>query len=202
MKCLPSRDARVGTPSMIRLPFQVPKPCWLTVYVLICWFLVWGFFWNLEEMYPWLIWRSLFWQDIKNCVENHASLEQFLRVIWEAVFWAMVLSVAQIKLFSVPIIGCLLIIFIGNPIYENPYLEVVVSWPLRSRKPSEAPRRHWLPSRRARFRNTAGRGGGPAWLLPSPTRTAVSPSGPRPSCFATAHCSDGSLTTAFSATLR
>ena len=36
--------------------------------------------------------------------ENQASLEQFLRVIWEAGFQAIVLTLAQIKLFSIPIV--------------------------------------------------------------------------------------------------
>ena len=36
----------------------------------------------------------------QNCAENHASWEQFLRVIWKVVFQAVVLSLAQIKFFS------------------------------------------------------------------------------------------------------
>ena len=38
--------------------------------------------------------------QLSECIENHASLGQFLRVIREAVFQAIVLSLAQIKLFS------------------------------------------------------------------------------------------------------
>ena len=45
-----------------------------------------------------------------NYTENHVSQEQFLR---EAVFWAIVLSLAQIKLFAIPIIDCLWIIFVN-----------------------------------------------------------------------------------------
>ena len=47
-------------------------------------------------------------------LENHAFLEQFLRVIWEAGFQAIVLSLAEIKVFSILIIDCLLIIFVDN----------------------------------------------------------------------------------------
>ena len=46
--------------------------------------------------------------------ENHTSLRQFLRIIWEAGFQATVLTLAQIKLFSIPFIDCLLIIFVDN----------------------------------------------------------------------------------------
>ena len=51
---------------------------------------------------------------ILNCAENHASPEQFLRVIWEAGFWAIVLTLAPIKLFSILTIDYLLIIFIDR----------------------------------------------------------------------------------------
>lgn len=50
----------------------------------------------------------------QNCAGNHASLEQLLRVIWETGFWAVVLSLAQIKSFSVPVMSCLLIIFLNS----------------------------------------------------------------------------------------
>ena len=63
-----------------------------------CWSGLFHSSWDLERMYPWLIWCSLFWQDI-NCTEHHASLDLFPRAIWDAVFWAIVLSLAQIKLF-------------------------------------------------------------------------------------------------------
>ena len=36
-----------------------------------------------------------------NCAEKHAFPEQFLRVTWEAVVLAIVLSLIQIKLFSI-----------------------------------------------------------------------------------------------------
>ena len=32
-----------------------------------CWCGLFHFSWDLERMYPWLIWCSLFWQDIKLC---------------------------------------------------------------------------------------------------------------------------------------
>ena len=44
---------------------------------------------------------------IWNDAETHASLEQLLSLIWEL----PVLSLAQIKLFSIPMIVCSLIIF-------------------------------------------------------------------------------------------
>ena len=50
----------------------------------------------------------------EKCAENHASLRRFLRIIWEAGFQATVLTLAQIKLFSIPFIDCLLIIFVDN----------------------------------------------------------------------------------------
>ena len=50
---------------MIRLSSQVPRPYWLAVYMLIC--CCFFFPGNLEGMYPWLVWCSLFWQDIKLC---------------------------------------------------------------------------------------------------------------------------------------
>ena len=43
--------------------------------------------------------------------ENNASPEQFLRVAQEDVSWPVVLGLVQIKLFSIPIIDCLLIFF-------------------------------------------------------------------------------------------
>ena len=43
--------------------------------------------------------------------ENNASPEQFLRVAREDVSWPVVLGLVQIKLFSIPIIDCLLIFF-------------------------------------------------------------------------------------------
>ena len=93
IKCLPSWDAKAGTPSMMT-PFPGAKAI-LTHCVgadLFCW--------NIEGMYLWLVWCYLFWQDVKLCW-NRASLEQFLRVIWEAGFRAIVLSLAEIKLLSV-----------------------------------------------------------------------------------------------------
>jgi len=53
---------------------------------------------------------------IQDCAENHASLEQFLQGICEAVFQDIVFSVAQTKFFSISIIDCLFIIFVGSVI--------------------------------------------------------------------------------------
>ena len=41
---------------------------------------------------------------IKNCAENHVSLQKFLGVIREAVFQAIVFCLVQMKLFSIFII--------------------------------------------------------------------------------------------------
>ena len=51
-----------------------------------------------------------------NCAEKHAFPEQFLRVTWEAVVLAIVLSLAQIKLFS--------LLFCFLPLKKN-YLAVL-----------------------------------------------------------------------------
>ena len=40
----------------------------------------------------------------KTALKSHTSPEHFLRVIWEAVFWVIVLSLASIKPYSIPII--------------------------------------------------------------------------------------------------
>ena len=69
-----------------------------------------GFFETLKECIPCLMFFVLIRY---NTAENHASLEQFPRVIWESVSLAIVLSLAQIKLFSIPITDCLLIISIN-----------------------------------------------------------------------------------------
>ena len=50
---------------------------------------------------------------IQNCAGNHASLEQFLKVIGKRAA-RLVLSLAQIKLFSTLIIDDLLIIFVDK----------------------------------------------------------------------------------------
>ena len=60
------------------------------------------------------LFNILYSDKIKNCAENHASPEQFLRVIWEIGCQAIVVSLAQTKLFSILIIVCLLIIFIDT----------------------------------------------------------------------------------------
>ena len=49
-----------------------------------------------------------------NCAQNHASPGAVPQGCLKAVIQAMVLSLAQIKLFSLPIIDCLLIIFIDS----------------------------------------------------------------------------------------
>ena len=38
MKCLPSWDVNAGAPLMISLPSRAPRPCWLTMYLLIFFF--------------------------------------------------------------------------------------------------------------------------------------------------------------------
>lgn len=86
-----------------KTPFQVPRLPWPAVYLLVY------FLWNPEGMYHWLL--MLFVLRHKIVLKNHPSPEQSLRVIWEALFWTIVLSLVQIKLFSIPITDCLLIIF-------------------------------------------------------------------------------------------
>ena len=46
IKCPASWDASADPPSMMRFPFQVPGPCWVAVYVLVCAarFAFWGIF--------------------------------------------------------------------------------------------------------------------------------------------------------------
>ena len=68
-------DAKAGTSWMIRLPSQVPRPYCLAVYMLICCVcFVLFFFETLYECIPIVLTRhKLCW--------NHASPEQFLRVI-------------------------------------------------------------------------------------------------------------------------
>ena len=67
--------------------------------------------WNLEGMYPDLF-DVLCSDKIGNYAETQASLEQLLWLIWEL----PVLSLAQIKFFSIPIIVCSLIIFTDIPL--------------------------------------------------------------------------------------
>lgn len=83
-----------------KTPFQVPRLPWPAVYLLVY------FLWNPEGMYHWLL--MLFVLRHKIVLKNHPSPEQSLRVIWEALFWTIVLSLVQIKLFSIPITDCLL----------------------------------------------------------------------------------------------
>ena len=75
------------------------------MYLLTC------FSWNLEGMCPDLF-DVLCSDKIWNYAETHAFLEQILSLIWEL----PVLSLAQIKLFSISIIVCSLIIFIDIPL--------------------------------------------------------------------------------------
>lgn len=99
--------------SMIRLPSQVPRPYWLAGYVLI-WFLKsWGNIFLTCVMF--------FVLARPKTAGNHASLEQLLKVIWETGFWAVVLSLAQIKPFSVPMMSCLL----RTDLSVGPYLSAV-----------------------------------------------------------------------------
>ena len=53
-----------------------------------------------------------FWHDMKLVLKTMILQRSFSRVIWEADFWATFSTLAQRKPISVPIINCLLIIFI------------------------------------------------------------------------------------------
>ena len=102
MQCLSSWDANAGSPLMLAgLPSWGPSPWWLAVHTLV-WFFPFRFFLGggiLGESLPDLF--HVHCSDkTQNCAENHASWEQFLRVIWKVVFQAVVLSLAQIKFFS------------------------------------------------------------------------------------------------------
>ena len=101
-----------GPPSMKGLPSQVPWPHWSTVHVL-----VW-FFETLKESIPELF-DILCSDKMWNYADNRASLEQFLSVIREPVFQALVLSLTQIKPFSISTIDCLLIIFTDSLLYQK-----------------------------------------------------------------------------------
>ena len=75
IKYLPSLDANADTPLMM-IPFPDAKviltPCVRADL----------FFWNLEGMYPWLVWCSWFWQDIILCWKpcfSGAVPQSFLR---------------------------------------------------------------------------------------------------------------------------
>ena len=91
----PFWKANAGAPLMVRLPSQAPWPYWLAMYKLI------WFFWNLERMYLWLVRCSLCW---KPCLCRTVP-----QTIWKDVSQAIVFSLAQIKLFSIPITVCLLL---------------------------------------------------------------------------------------------
>ena len=82
-KCLPFYDAPANTPSKIMFLSQMPRSCWLIVYMLIC------LFWNLERIYPCHVWCSLFWQNIKLCWKPCFS-GTLSQSYWEAVSWAIV----------------------------------------------------------------------------------------------------------------
>ena len=59
-----------GPPSMKGLPSQVAWPHWSTVHgvaTLIHCPCAGLTFWNLEGKYPWIVWYSLFCQDVKLC---------------------------------------------------------------------------------------------------------------------------------------
>ena len=74
--------------SMIRLSSQVPRPYWLTLYSAGLVFLLkpWGKISLTLSMFFILCWKLCF-------------SEQLLRVTWEAVFLAVILCLAQRKLF-------------------------------------------------------------------------------------------------------
>ena len=91
-----------------KTPFPGAKniqTCWVHADLFI--------FYKLWRNYPWLVWCSLFWQDIKlgwkPCC-SRAVPQSYLR---EIVFQAIILNLAQIKLFSIPVIDCLLINFVN-----------------------------------------------------------------------------------------
>ena len=91
--------SQCGSPS-VRFPSQGLNWYRQTVCVLI--WLCFALFKPWKNV-PWLVWCLCFDKRL-NCAENHASPEPFLRVTWEAVIQAIVLSLAQIKLFSIPIV--------------------------------------------------------------------------------------------------
>ena len=79
--------------------------------------LLW-FFETLKESIPDLL--DILWSDkIWSCADYCSSLEQFLSIIWEAVFRAVVLSLTQIKPFSISAIDCLLIVFADSLLYQK-----------------------------------------------------------------------------------
>ena len=73
IKRLHSWDIRADTRSITRLPFQVPRPSELPVYVLICFFVFLFFFETLKECIPDLF-NVLCFDNILNSAENHTSL--------------------------------------------------------------------------------------------------------------------------------
>ena len=56
--------------------------------------------------------------------ENNASPEQFLRVAWKGVSWAVILSLGQIKLFSIPVIDCSLITSVDSIDTNFPHFQI------------------------------------------------------------------------------
>ena len=126
IKCFSSWTLILVTPLTIRLLPGV-KAKWLTVYMLDCSFF---FFWNLEEMSLWLVYCSLVWQDIK-LLKTLFLWSSFSE--WSGK-WAsgLVLTLAQIKVFSSLIIDCLLVIFInssrGGIWYVKEYKVSIENW--------------------------------------------------------------------------
>lgn len=74
----------------------------------------WSFiYFNLEYMYPWRIWCSLF-DKMSNCVENHTSLGQLFPSNLKDCLLGYSPQLGSNKTLALPSIDCLWIIFGGN----------------------------------------------------------------------------------------
>ena len=73
---------------------------------------------NLERMCPWLVWHSLFWQEIKLCWKSCFS-RSIPQSHLEAVIQAIVLSLAQMKLSSVPIVDFKLASKVASVMFDS-----------------------------------------------------------------------------------
>lgn len=142
-----------GAPSMRRLPPQVPRLSWLALCVAGL------FFWNPEGVYPSLVWCTLFLQEIRLC--------QKLCFSGAVPPWAKVLSLAQIELFSIHIIDCLLIISVDSWKKEREGKERMKGRRGRREGESHYQRRYrHIKHERAFQRVTEGRRGDPwKWAL-------------------------------------
>ena len=106
--------------SLLKVEINVSLP-WVSMLWLLWWYkhqltccvcANLYFLGNFEGMYSCHVWCSLFWQDIKLCWKPCFSGA----VPWsrEAVSWALVLHLAQIKLSFILIIDWLLIIYMNR----------------------------------------------------------------------------------------